>query len=101
MSEREDIESKLLQIQKWIMKNTVVLTKNSFSIVFAFTEQSEHRVNATIGGKTLDLIATAHGIQDELLAGADTRRELDKLFDLMTEPIYESYEKAAKEMKEK
>lgn len=36
---RQDVEQKLIQVQKWLFENRAVFTEHELSVIFAFTKK--------------------------------------------------------------
>lgn len=90
--ERKELEDKLFQIQKWLFENRGVLTEHNISVVFAYSDKTNHRMNALTGGSAQELASVVSGVAVELLDDMNNEDDLCKMFNMITGKICRKYE---------
>lgn len=90
--ERKELEDKLFRIQKWIFENRGVLTEHDISVVFAFSDKTNHRMNVLTGGTAQELAAVVSGVAGELLDDMNNEDDLRKMFNLIAGKICRKFE---------
>lgn len=96
---RKDIESKLIQIQKWLYENRALFAKHEISVVFAFSKlvADGREMIAFSGGKGADIAATSVGILSDLLDDVEDEEDMRELFNLTAGRICKKFEKRMRE----
>ena len=96
---RQEIESKLIQIQKWLFENRKVFTEHEMSIVFAFTKvrKEGHEMSCFTGGKVKDISATCVGVINELMDDVEEEDDLRRLFNMTAGRICKKFEAKMRE----
>lgn len=90
--EREELEDKLLQIQKRIFENRGAFTEHDISVIFAFSDRTNHRINALTGGTAQALASVVSGVAVELLEDMENETDLRKMFNLIAGKICRKFE---------
>lgn len=90
--ERKELEDKLFRIQKWIFENRGTLTEHDISVIFAFSDHTNHRINALTGGSAQAIASVVSGIAGELLEDMENETDLRKMFNLIAGKICRKFE---------
>ena len=97
---RQDVEQKLIQVQKWLFENRAVFAEHELSVIFAFTKKqstNSSEMSAFSGGKAREIGVTCTGMICELIDSIDDERDLQKLFNLTAGKICEKFEEKMRE----
>lgn len=96
---RQELETKLIQIQKWLFMNKDQFTKHEMSIVFTFSKEEKdgRAMSAFTGGRVKDIAASSVGIINELMDGVEDEEDLQKLFNLTAGRICKKFEQKMRE----
>lgn len=97
---RQDVEQKLIQVQKWLFENRAVFTEHELSVIFAFTRKlstNSSEMSAFSGGKAQEIGVTCTGMICELIDSIDDEWALRKLFNLTAGKICEKFEEKIRE----
>jgi len=97
---RQEIESKLIQVQKWLFENREVFTEHEMSIVFAFNKtvgNEGHEMSIYTGGRVKDIALTSVGIINELMNDVEDEDDLRHLFNMTAGRICKKFEAKMRE----
>lgn len=97
---RQEIESKLTQVQEWLFENRAVFTEHELSVIFAFTRKlsaNSSEMSAFSGGRAQEIGVACTGMICELIDSIDDERALRKLFNLTAGKICEKFEEKMRE----
>lgn len=96
---RQELETKLIQIQKWLFMNKDQFTKHEMSIVFTFSKEEKdgRAMSAFTGGRVKDIAASSVGIINELMDGVEDEEDLQKLFNMTAGRICKKFEQKMRE----
>lgn len=92
MESNEDIENKLMQIQRWFFDNRKVLTEHQITVIYAFSQKKQHRMSAFTGGKVSDLAAFITSIVIDMMEEMESEDDLRQLFNLIAGRICRKFE---------
>lgn len=96
---RKELESKLIQVQKWLFENRELFTEHQMSIVFTFSKEGKdgREMAAFTGGKVKDIAASSVGIISELFDGVEDEDDIRVLFNMTAGRICKKFEKKMRE----